>query len=305
MESQPPANPPLPPTSSSTGEWPAVPPAPAPVKPAATLTGAEPPIINADVNLIPPAAATPVADDTPVTAIPAPRPFVRPLPPAAMGADDSQLSVLQRMVRRQQALSRSVERDVVWQPRFAYASAFVILLALIVVSMPLWIVLYRLMGTSGTGTADVIALCMMLLGGFLTGAAAWVIIIEMRGRVRMVDTLARTGEREAMAVTPAAPELPVLDAPLDQLTVRPLGARGGGTALGGPAATWEPGTPPPPIASRVEAQQVSAAATLEASSKLLASFSSVLKSFGQLPAQVAMLTVALGLFVGATILSLH
>ena len=42
--------------------------------------------------------------------------------------------------------------------------------------------------------------------------------------------------------------------------------------------------------------------TLEASSKLLASFGSVLKSFGQLPAQVAMLAVALGLFVGATVL---
>ena len=41
---------------------------------------------------------------------------------------------------------------MVWQPRFAYASAFVILLALIVVSMPLWIVLYRLSGDPGTGT---------------------------------------------------------------------------------------------------------------------------------------------------------
>ena len=299
MESLPPPNPPLPPTPSSTGEWPAVPPAPAPVKPTATLTGAEPPIINTDVNLIPPSAGTTAADDTPVTAIPAPRPFVRPLPPVASGAEDSQLSVLQRMVRRQHDLSRRAGQEVVWRPHFAYSTALVILLALIVISMPLWIVLYRVMGTPDTKVGDVIALCMMLLGGFLTAAAAWVIIIEMRGRVRMVDTLARSGEREAMGVAPAAPELPMLDAPLDQLTVRPIGARGTGTAA------WEPGNPPPPLTSRVEAHQVSAAATLEASSKLLASFSSVLKSFGQLPAQVAMLTVALGLFVGATILSLH
>jgi hypothetical protein len=269
------------------------------VKPAATLTGAEPPIINTDVNLIPPSAGTTATDDSPVTAIPAPRPFVRPLPPVVAGADDSQLSVLQRMVRRQQDLSRRVGQEVVWRPHFAYATALVILLALVVISMPLWIVLYRVMGTPDTKVGDVIALCMMLLGGFLTAAAAWVIIIEMRGRVRMVDTLARSGEREAMGVAPAAPELPMLDAPLDQLTVRPIGARGTGTAA------WEPGNPPPPLTSRVEAHQVSAAATLEASSKLLASFSSVLKSFGQLPAQVAMLTVALGLFVGATILSLH
>ena len=72
----------------------------------------------------------------------------------------------------------------------------------------------------------------------------------------------------------------------------------------GVPVAWEPGPIPPHIAARVEAQQVSAAATLDASSRLLSSFSSVLRSFGQLPAQVAMLTVALALFVGATVLSL-
>ena len=90
----------------------------------------------------------------------------------------------------------------------------------------------------------------------------------------------------------------MLDAPLDRVSVQPLRVPAGPTG-------WEPGQPPPPIESRAEAQQVSAAATLEASSKLLASLSSVLKSFGQLSAQVAMLTVALALFVGATILSLN
>jgi hypothetical protein len=212
-------------------------------------------------------------------------------------ADDSPLTVLQRSVRRQQAMARDLRHELVWQPRFAYATAALILLALTVVSMPLWIVLYRLVGAKGTNVDDLIALVMMLMGGFLTSAAAWVIIIEMRGRVRMVDTLAKSGDRE-LAVAPAAPELPVLDAPLDHVAVQPL------RVPAGPAG-WAPGQPPPPLESRVEAQQVSAAATLEASSKLLGSFSSVLKSFGQLPAQVAMLTVALALFVGATVLSLH
>ena len=48
----------------------------------------------------------------------------------------------------------------------------------------------------------------------------------------------------------------------------------------------------------------STAATLEVSYKLLQSFSRVLRAFSQLPAQVAMLAVALALFVGATVLSL-
>jgi len=123
---------------------------------------------------------------------------------------------------------------------------------------------------------------MMLLGGFLTGAAAWVIIIEMRGRVRMVDTLAKTGEREAM-IAPAAPELPVLDAPLD-VPSDPLARR---------EPVWDPDTAAATYQARVEAQQVNAASMLEASSKLLTAFSNVLRSFGQLPAQVAMLAVAL------------
>ncbi len=193
-------------------------------------------------------------------------------------------------------MARDFDQELVWQPRFAYSTAALILLAFTVVSLPLWIVLFRLVGATGTEVGDVIALVMMLMGGFLTSATAWVIIIEMRGRVRMVDNLARSGDRE-LAVAPAAPELPKLDAPLDRVSVQPLRVTPGATG-------WEPGQPPPPIESRVEAQQISAAATLEASSKLLGSFSSVLKSFGQLPAQVAMLTVALALFVGATILSL-
>ena len=162
-------------------------------------------------------------------------------------------------------MARDFRQELVWQPRFAYATAAVILLALTVVSLPLWIVLFRLVGATGTEVGDLIALCMMLMGGFLTSAAAWVIIIEMRGRVRMVDTW-------PAAATGSWPS--------------PGGARaaGAGRAAGPGLACshcgcppeptgWEPGQPPPPLESRVEAQQVSAAATLEASSKLLGSFS--------------------------------
>ncbi|HEX6870263.1 MAG TPA: hypothetical protein VF163_04130 [Micromonosporaceae bacterium] len=213
---------------------------------------------------------------------------------AAAAAEESPLLQLQRTVRRQQALAHTPGKDVVWQPRFAYSSAVVILVALTVVSLPLWIVLYRItdsatLNGSGPRVADLVALCMMLLGGFLTSAAAWVIIIEMRGRVRMVDTLARTGEREVL-IAPAS-DATGYDVPVESYPVtEPVPS----------AATL--------AAARLEARleaQANAAATLEASSKLLSSFSSVLKTFGQLPAQVAMLAVALALFVGATVLSLN
>jgi len=203
----------------------------------------------------------------------------------------------------------------VWQPRFAYTSAVVILAGLTVVSLPLWLVLYRISDSStnngaGPRVADLVALCMMLMGGFLTGAAAWVIIIEMRGRVRMVDTLARTGEREVL-VAPAAPELPVLDAPLDRVGLgQPVTMVQHASAMSGDdeatGALWDatPAAPPPAPADPGQSQ-LAAAATLEASSKLLSSFSSVLRAFGQLAAQVAMLAVALALFIGATVLSLN
>jgi hypothetical protein len=169
---------------------------------------------------------------------------------------------------------------------------------------------------------------MMLTGGFLTGAALWSILVETRGRFRMVDTLARTGEQQAL-FTPADPE--PLERPGDLFPFTALD-RAPATDPHGftmPAAppipslripahavpiTAHPVVPaqyPPPahvpahIAARAEAEQANAAAMLDASSRLLSSFSGVLKSFGQLPAQVATLAVALALFVGATVLSLH
>jgi hypothetical protein len=335
--------------------------------------------------------------------------------------EESDVVRLRRMVRRQQ-VPVDPHEDLVWQPRFAYGLAVFIFVALTVITLPLWIVLYRISAGSFTGStanggtaggtgpsvSELVGLSMMLLGGFLTAAAAWTIMIEMRGRVRMVDTLARTSEREVLAVNapmmldepmaepePVAPE-PAVPAPTApdptaqattaqattaQATAAQLGlpvgpadragspwSDGGGTTPqdgsdgqvpGGAdgstptvtTSTWpapSTGTPSPLTSSAGTAEPVegthgtvapgaepvggaaepvgagagrspaaptvvmpavenssSVAATLEASSHLLSSFSAVLRAFGQLPAQVAMLTVALSLFVGATILSLR
>jgi hypothetical protein len=238
--------------------------------------------------------------------------------PAQSVPEDSALGQLQRAVRRQAAVARNPREDLVWQPRFAYTSAAIIFAALTIISLPLWIVLYRITdSTSNNGAgprvSDLVGLCMMLLGAFLTGAAAWTIIIEMRGRVRMVDTLARTSEREMIA--PAAPELPVdapvidealLESPTQPIMFPPLMSGPSAVTAALPNAGSNSVHHGPSAAhAAVTAHQTTVAATLEASSKLLASFSSVLRSFGQLPAQVAMLAVALALFVGATVLSLH
>lgn len=224
---------------------------------------------------------------------------------------DDSLAELRRMVRRQAAEELRRRGDIVWQPRFAYASAAVILLTLVLMALPLWLVLYRIGDAPGEPRVrDLVALCMMLLGGFLTATAAWVIIIEMRGRVRMVDTLARTSEREVLFAAP----------PPAATQAGPVG--GGGTAIedlptgdvptvagnGAPVDPYPnaPAVPPGTVSALpTEVSPASAAATLEASSKLLDSFGRVLKAFGQLHAQVAMLAVALALFVSAAVLSLR
>jgi hypothetical protein len=57
--------------------------------------------------------------------------------------------------------------------------------------------LYRAVDTPGASLSVVLPLSMVLLGGFLTAVTAWVVIVEMRARVRMLDALGRTGEHEA------------------------------------------------------------------------------------------------------------
>lgn len=203
--------------------------------------------------------------------------------------------------------------NLVWQPTFAYASGLIIAAAISIISLPLWIVLFRGIGT-GAPIKDLIALCMMLAGGYLTGTAIWIIVTEMRGRFRMVDRMARTGEREANLAAlghelaglqppqdPFQTSDPYLAGPPYHHVPEPLPA----LSESGEVIGWQAPPIPPAITARVEAQQAAATATLEASSKLLASFGAVLKSFGQLYAQVAILVVALALFIGATALSLN
>jgi hypothetical protein len=198
-----------------------------------------------------------VVDDSPTVMIPPIEEATAPVPATA----ESPLRRLQRAMR-----ARTGTGELIWQPQFALTSALVIGAALILVTLPLWLVLYRVSGASanngaGPKVAELVGLTMMLLGGFVTAAATWMIIVEMRSRVRMVDALARAGEREVL------------------LAAEALEAR--------------------------RHPQVNPTASLEAATGLLTSFNAVLKSFGQLPAQIAMLAVVLTLFAGATILSLH
>ena len=331
MENQPPQvspnaaapSPTVPPPSGplptlTAGDWPLVPPAPAPVIP--TTGEGETPTIRAvvprsasteggpDVSTrLRPSSVSYDVDDSPTMALGAPRASGQATPrprrliagalPRLGGADTPRLTRPRPIRRPLGAIDRT---EMVWQPRFAYAAAIFIAASLTVVSLPLWLVLYR-SSDAGAPPADLIALCMMLTGGYLTGAAIWLVLVEMRARVRMVDRLARSGEREAVFASAPA-EFGGLDRPHDPYQVpEPLPSR----SEHGEVIGWEAPPMPAAITARVEAQQASATATLEASSKLLTSFSTVLRSFGQLPAQVALLCVALSLFVGATVLSLN
>ena len=102
---------------------------------------------------------------------------------------------------------RSGRPDLVWQPRFAYGTAGVVLATLFLLTLPLWVVLFRMTDPAanngaGPNVSSLLALCMMLMGVFLTGAATWMILVEMRARVRIVDALAGIRERE-LAQLPA------------------------------------------------------------------------------------------------------
>jgi len=232
--------------STGTGAWPTVPPVPTPTPPPPAQLGPEPPvIINRDVHLIPPpgsggapadpfepptAPFPPVATSTPL--------FTRPWPATLSRPLGSRAAIALRVRPRWRPIVVPSRADnQVWLPRFAYTAAVVVAVAFGVVTLPLWLALYRMVGTPDARLSDVVALSMMLLGGFLTAATAWVVIVEMRARVRMVDALGRTGEHEAA---------------------------GGSTAFAG-----------------------------------------LLRPFIQVPGQVALLAVALCLFVGATLISLQ
>jgi len=177
-------------------------------------------------------------------------------------------------MRRRRAAGPVRTDDLVWQPRFAYGAAAVTLVLYTVVTLPLWIVLYRQALSAAPSGRGLLALVMMLLGAMLVAVATWIILVEMRGRVRMVDSLARGGELATPVSVPVAP------AP--------------------PAGTPEPVTS---IAARVR-ERLNAAASASPQ-RAPGWFAGVLQSYGQRGAQLGLLAVALVLFLGATVLSLN
>jgi hypothetical protein len=206
----------------------------------------------------------------------------------------------------------------VWQPRFAYGTAGIILAALVVLTLPLWVVVFRMTDPAtnngaGPKVASLVALCMMLTGAFVTGAATWMILVEMRARVRMVDALAGVGVREMTQYPPGYD--PAFDpAHLDPAYLDPaylgppyLSPTYLSPANLGPA----PGEMNQPVTAPIFAgagahhparAQADAVITLGGPGRQRTSLHGVPKSLGQLHAQIAMLAVALALFVGATVL---
>jgi hypothetical protein len=279
VEFQPPPNGSIPASNGSranTGEWPPVPPAPTPVKPASSVT-LDPPLIRATVR----ASRSQGTGDEPTMAFP-----VSP-PAAAVGsaaASPAPTASGWAMLGLRPAARREPADDLVWQSRFAQVTAGVIGGALLLLTLPLWIVLFRLTGPAANNGAgpqvrSLVALSMLLLGIMLAGAATWMIIVEMRVRARMVDALARgrqPGPYPSLAGFDAAQLDPT---PFDPAQLGP-----------GPDEANQPVTAPLPMRIPTVAP--------------LGPLSGTLRTFGQLPAQVAVLAVAGALFLGATVLSL-
>jgi hypothetical protein len=298
----------------TTGEWPAVPPAPAPVKPAAPAITPEPPLIR---STVPPLSA-PASGSAP---LPAPLPTAwAPLPALDSAANSYSLSAADDsptvtvpaqperparplLVRQSPILQlrralrpgpRSGRNDLMWQPRFAYGAAGVILAALVLLTLPLWVVLFRMTdpaANNGAGpkVASLLALCMMLMGAFVTGATTWMILVEMRARVRMVDALAGIGGPAMTHYPPGFDPTPF--AHLDPAYLGPA-----------PGEMNQPVTAPIPAGAGAHHPARAQAVITLGGPDRLTSLNGVPKSFGQLHAQIAMLAVALTLFVGATVL---
>jgi hypothetical protein len=216
-------------------------------------------------------------DDSPTVTIPAPSPES---PPALL--EPTRESQVYGQVRHQ---PRTGDEELIWQSKFAYVTAGIIFGALVLFTLPLWIVLFRLTdpaSNNGAGphVGSLVALCMMLMGAFLTGATTWMIIVEMRSRARMVDTLARSGPYPQPAVFDPTPFDPAQLGPSPGEMNQPVTA-----PIPGPGA---------PGGVRYQ--------TTHRANDLLGTFSGARNAFGQ--AQIALLCVALALFLGATVLSL-
>lgn len=199
--------------SAGTGEWPVIPPVPTPTPPPPADHGPDPVIRPA------------------VTPGPTPTPTITQIP---VGPGKT---VALRTRRAPRPMVVRPMSPIVWPRRFARITAAVILATFTVVTLPLWLAGYRAATSPEAPVSEVLALSMALLGAGLSAAVAWVVMVEMRARVGMVDTLGEVGAYEA--------------------------PRSGDAAMPGP-----------------------------------------LRPFVQIPAQLGLLSVALALFIGATVVGL-
>lgn len=163
------------PTSAGPGEWPVVPPVPTPTPPPPADPGPEP-MLRASITTGPAPASTPLF----------PRVPMRP---------GNRVALRTRRPPRPTVVRRT--ESVVWPRRFAWITAAVMLVAFTVVTLPLWLALYRTAGSAQTPVGDVLALSMTLLGALLSAVVAWVVMVEMRARVGMVEALGEVGAYEA------------------------------------------------------------------------------------------------------------
>jgi hypothetical protein len=181
-----------------TGEWPVVPPVPTPTPPPPAPTGPEPPIIN-QVSLIAPAVPAGAPADRfapPTSAIPVPPAPTRQwrVPLISRGGGPA-IALRTRPVRR--AMAVPSRADEVWQSRYAMVSAGIVAVPFTLVAIPFLIALYQAALSPDAAVADLVPLGLILLGVFLAAITTWVVVVEMRARVRLVDALGRTGEHEA------------------------------------------------------------------------------------------------------------
>jgi hypothetical protein len=99
--------------------------------------------------------------------------------------------------------------NLVWPLRFAWITATAMLVIFTVITLPLWLALYRAASSPDTPLTDVLALGMILLGALLSAVTAWVVMVEMRARVRLVDALGPVGAYEAPGSSDASLAGPV------------------------------------------------------------------------------------------------
>ncbi|HEY7225925.1 MAG TPA: hypothetical protein VH561_20285 [Micromonosporaceae bacterium] len=184
--------------SRATDEWPVVPPAPTPTPPPPAQVGPVPPIIKPGASATPADAGfvesfEPVSGQVPLATSPLAVRLARSPLIARPGAT---VALRARPARRPIVVPSRADNQV-WQTRFAVGAATAVLVPFAAVAVPFLIALYRVAGSPAVALSTLVPLGMVLLGLFVTAITTWVVVVEMRARVRMVDALGRTGEYEA------------------------------------------------------------------------------------------------------------